>query len=110
MNEESDLIARVRALVSKQQMRVSEHGYDELSNDQIRMRDVIQGVQDATVIEEYPRYPKGPCLLALQNDAEGRPVHVVWGIPRGHDGPAVVVTAYRPNPERWDGTFTRRKP
>ena len=36
-------------------------------------------------------------------------LHVVWGIPKGHDGPAVLVTAYRPDPKRWNETFTERK-
>lgn len=28
-----------------------------------------------------------------------RPNHVVWGIPIGKSSPAVIVTAYRPDPE-----------
>jgi hypothetical protein len=39
----------------------------------------------------------------------GAPVHVVWGIPKGHDTSAVLVTAYRPDPERWDETLTMRR-
>lgn len=39
----------------------------------------------------------------------GMPIHVVWGIPKGCDKPAVLVTAYRPDPGRWDETFTKRK-
>jgi hypothetical protein len=45
----------------------------------------------------------------LQKDRTGAPVHVVWGIPKGYDKPVVLVTAYRPDPERWDETFTRRR-
>ena len=28
-------------------------------------------------------------------DAEGRPIHVVWGIPAGKNTPGVLVTSYR---------------
>lgn len=55
-----------------------------------------------------PRYPKGPAVLVLQVDAEGSPVCAVWGIPRGYNSSAVLVTAYKPDPVLWDSTFTRR--
>jgi hypothetical protein len=70
---------------------------------------VIVGLNEGIVIEDYPYYPKGPCVLLLQKDAQGKPIHVVWGIPRGRTSPAVVVTAYRPDPERWKDDFMRRK-
>lgn len=89
-------------------MRVSLHGYEELVADGLTARDIIDGLDDAIVIEDYPTYRKGPCVLALEYDKAGRPVHVVWGIPAGHDAPAVVVTAYRPDPTRWDETWRRR--
>jgi hypothetical protein len=36
-------------------------------------------------------------------------VHAVWGIPKGATGPAVLVTAYRPDPSRWSEDFMRRR-
>jgi hypothetical protein len=45
----------------------------------------------------------------LERDANGEPMHVVWGIPRGHSSPAVVVTAYRPDPDRWSDDFLERR-
>lgn len=96
-------------LVKRGEVRVSDHGYDELAADEIFVRDLIEGISRAKVVEEYPSYPKGPCVLVLQMDREGKPVHVVWGIPKGESGPAVLVTAYRPDPAKWAGDFMRRK-
>lgn len=90
-------------------IRISEDGYDELAEDDIRVRDVIGGVAECSLVEDYPSFGKGPSVLVLERDAKGDPIHVVWGIPRGHSGPAVVVTAYRPDPARWSDDFLERR-
>lgn len=59
-------------------------------------RDVLATVAEGTVVEDYPDYGKGSCVLVLQQDRRGEPMHVVWGIPKGASSPAVLVTAYRP--------------
>lgn len=105
----SDTFERIRRLVTDRAMRISGHGYDELVADDISTRDVIERVGDGRVVEDYPDYPKGPCVLVLQSDRNGNPVHVLWGIPKGHSEPAVVVTAYRPDPAQWQNGFMKRR-
>ena len=105
----SEFFRKVRALVNIEDVRISEHGYDELAEDNLTVKEILNGISDAVVVEEYPSYPKGPCVLLLQKDDSGVPIHVVWGIPKGHNKPAVLITAYRPDPERWDMSFMRRR-
>lgn len=106
----SETFQRVLALLRRAEVRVSEHGYDQLAEDGIAARDVVAGADDGAVIEDYADYPKGPCVLVLQRDAAGSPIHVVWGIPKEAEAPAVLVTAYRPSPDRWTADFLRRRP
>lgn len=96
-------------LIHRTEVLVSDHGYDELVKDDILLWEVLDSAFEAIMVEDYPDYVKGPCVLVLQKDSQGRPIHVVWGIPNGERSPAVLVTAYRPDPEMWSDDFTRRK-
>lgn len=100
----------IRTLVANGEMRISEHGYDELASDGLTAREVLSGVDEAHLVEDYPDFPKGPCALFLQRDTNGEPIHVVWGIPKGYDKPVVLITAYRPDANRWNSDFTQRRP
>ena len=105
----ASLITAIRTLVRSGIIRISDHGYEELANDDILVRDVISGCEAAVVIQEYPDYQKGPCVLVLEIDRDDKPIHVVWGIPRQETEPAVLVTAYRPDPATWESDYLRRK-
>jgi len=105
----SEFFEKVQTLINDGEVRISEHGYDELAEDGLSAREILAGIAGAVVIEEYPDYPKGPCALLLQKDNSGAPIHVVWGIPKGQNKPAVLITAYRPDPDRWDESYMRRR-
>ena len=59
------------------------------------------------MVEDYPDRFRGPSVLTLQYDGNGRPFHVVWALPAIERRPAVLVTAYRPDPKAWDNDFRR---
>ena len=68
----SEVLLRVRVLVAKGEVEVTQHGFRELSAD-----------DDAVVVEDYPQANRGPSVLVLQRDGDDNPVHIVWDIPRG---------------------------
>jgi hypothetical protein len=100
---------KVRALVQRAEVRISDHGYDEMSAKISSPGMSWPVFFNGIVVEDYPSYGKGPCVLVLQKDLNQEPIHVVWGIPKDLSSPAVVVTAYRPDPDLWSEDFTRRK-
>ena len=104
----SDFLEKIKKLLKGKDVRISEHGYDELAEDKLFISEIMNGINKAKVVEEYPHYPKGYCILVLQQDNEGKPVHVLWGIPKNYQKPAVLITAYRPDPDLWDKTFLNR--
>ncbi len=104
----SETLRRVQTLVGAGEYRVSRHGFRELAADDIVLDDVLAGIGQATVVEDYPDGRMEPSVLVLQLDAFGRPIHVMWGVPKATGTPAVLVTAYRPAPARWSADFKRR--
>jgi hypothetical protein len=105
----SETLRLVVGLIQNGEVGISAHGYDELAADGILAREVLDGVGAAVVVEDYPEYAKGPCVLVRQFDRSGRPIHAVWGIAKGRRTPAVLVTAYRPDPAQWTDDFLRRR-
>lgn len=64
----SQTLESIRSLVARGEIRISEHGYDELAADGIAVREAVEGVPEALVVEDYPDYYKGACVLVLQHD------------------------------------------
>jgi hypothetical protein len=104
----SQVLDRVRALVRRGQVEVSLHGLKELTADEILLDDVIASIDAAVVVESYPAARRGPSVLVLQRDRDDNPLHILWGISKDTDSPAVLITAYRPDPSRWATDFMRR--
>jgi hypothetical protein len=105
----SGTLELLKDLVARGEILISDHGYDELAANNLSVRKLVSGLKDAELLENYPDFPKGPCVLVLQRDENDQLIHVVWGISKGTMSPAVLVTAYRPDPALWTDDFRRRK-
>lgn len=106
----SETLEVIRHHAKAGRIRVSQHAMLELSDYNIDLNDVVAGLANAIVVEDYPDYVKGPCVLCLQFDDQTLPVHVLWGLANQDTGVGTVITAYRPDPDRWMADFKTRKP
>lgn len=66
------------------------------------------GLTPSVVVEEYPDDQPFPSRLVL-GWPQGEALHVHVAADKAADT-LIVVTAYRPDPARWESDFTRRKP
>lgn len=105
----SPTLNKVRENVDAGRVRVSEHAFQELHDDTIDLQDIVSGLATATTVEDYPDYWKGPSVLCLQRDAENKLIHVLWGLSKQAPEIAIIITAYKPDPERWSDNFMTRK-
>jgi hypothetical protein len=54
----SKTFKKIIELINKGDIRISNHGYDELAEDGLLVKDVMIGIKDGLVVEDYPGYPK----------------------------------------------------
>ena len=67
--------------------------------------EIEEAVAGGEIIEDYPDDPRGPCCLILGFSGPGRPVHTVVTAARPE---VFVITAYVPDPRRWEDYRRRR--
>ncbi len=107
--EKASFLKKVKDLVKDGSYKISEHALNALIEDDLERGDIASLDGTVEVIEFYPEFAKGPAVLLFQRANDNRVVHCVWGIPKGFDEPAVLITAYIPDPARWDAQLKRRQ-
>jgi Domain of unknown function (DUF4258) len=98
----------IKQLVSEGRLIISVHAAQEMADEQIDIADIIDGLDGAIVVETYPDYHKGPCVLVLLQTTQDGPVHALLGTSHANPDIAALITAYRPAPGRWNEHFTKR--
>lgn len=88
-------------------VKITDHAEEEAWNDTLSLADVYTTVLGGEVIEDYPADKPYPSCLVLGRTAGSDPVHSVWAYNPQTEW-AVLVTVYRPDPNRWIERKTRR--
>lgn len=89
-------------------IKITDHADEEAEADRLTFDEIYYSVFHGEIIEDYPESKPYPSCLVYGQAFQGDPVHSVWAYNQ-ESGWAVLITVYRPDPERWIEWRTRRK-
>ena len=96
----------VRALRSDR-VRITDHADLEALADGLSFEEIAHSVAHGEILEDYPDDKPYPSCLIYGDTSGGDPVHSVWAYNQD-SAFAVLITTYRPDPDRWVEWRTRR--
>jgi len=86
--------------VRNNRVRITEHADEEAFDDGLSFEEIYLSVMHGEIIEEYSGDRPYPSCLIMGKNFSGEPIHSVWAYnPENHW--TVLITVYRPDPERW---------
>lgn len=104
----NELINRICDLIQADNVRVSRHAFRRLQKHGIETPDLLEPLKaQSSLRTTRPTSPVRP-FSCYTSTAKGDLIHAVWGIAHDTDGPAVLITANRPDPELWSSDFRSR--
>ena len=86
--------------IQNSRVRITDHADEEAFNDSLTYEEIYSSVIQGEIIEDYPNDKPYPSSLVLGENFVGEPIHSVWAYNPGNLW-AVLITVYRPDPERW---------
>lgn len=93
--------------VRSNRIRITDHADEEAHADQLSYDQIFFSVLHGEIIEEYPDDRPYPSCLVFGESFRGDPIHTVWAF-NPDSGWAVLITVYRPDPDRWIDWRKRR--
>jgi hypothetical protein len=98
------VLEKIRALASSVNIRITQHAQKEMVEDDIRLDEVLEAINNGQILEYYPEHRRGACCLINGFSAGGRPIHIVCTteLPL-----LIIITVYEPKIPKWM-TPTRR--
>jgi len=100
----NDIIEAIRT----NRVRISDHADEEAAADQLSFDEIFLSVLQGEIIEDYPTDKPYPSCLIYGQTFSGDPIHSVWAY-NAENRWAVLITVYRPDPNRWIAWRERKK-
>jgi len=93
--------------IQSHRIRITDHADEEAESDRLTFDEIYFSVLNGEIIEEYQDDRPYPSCLIFGTTFGGDPVHSVWAF-NNENLWAVVITVYRPDPNRWIDFRQRR--
>jgi len=81
-------------------VNITLHARKEAKEDSLKLDDIFFSALHGEIIEDYPEDFPYPSCLIYGKTSLGEPVHSVWAYD-SENSIAVLITVYRPDPDRW---------
>jgi hypothetical protein len=94
--------------IQEHRIRITDHADEEAQADALIFDEIFFSVLQGEVIEDYPIDKPYPSCLIYGDNFQGEPIHSVWAY-NDQSKWAVLITVYRPDPDRWINWRERRK-
>ena len=93
-------LEELKFVVKSDRFKVTIHALQEKEADNISLIDIEQSLVNSEIIEDYKNDKPFPSCLVLGFGNNSKPIHSVWAY-NSDSKQAVLITVYRPNPEKW---------
>ena len=93
--------------IRSNRLRITDHADEEAQTDKLSFDEIFFSVFQGEIIEDYPYDKPYPSCLVYGDTFTGEPVHSVWAYNPDNQW-AVLITVYRPDPNRWIDWRKRR--
>ena len=93
-------IGNIINAIRSSRVRITDHADEEAFDDILTYDEIYASVIQGDVIEDYLNDTPYPSCLIMGKNFSGEPIHSVWAYNQNNRW-AVLITVYRPDPERW---------
>ena len=90
----------LKSVIFTDNFKITLHALNEMMEDSVSLYELKKSIQGGDIIEDYPSSKPLPACLILSFNSQNKPIHSVWAYD-DTSSRAILVTVYRPNPEKW---------
>ncbi|MCM1328653.1 MAG: DUF4258 domain-containing protein [Ruminococcus sp.] len=91
---------------NKDNVIITSHVFLQIKIRGIRIPDILTAIGNGEIIEQYPNDFPYPSCLVFGYTSDKAPIHIVCGV---GGGKLWIITAYFPDPNRWEKDLKTRK-